>query len=240
MNPQDLFKAGKLNEAINALGVELRRDPVNLKGRTFLFELLCFSGDYDRAEKHLDVLSQAGPQSEMGVVLYRGLLNATRTRQEVYLKAKPQKPTPDKFTGATGGTLNGLPFEGIVDSDPRMGANLEVLAAGAYLKIPFSFLSSIEIGPPRRLRDTLWIPATIRTTAAFRDRELGEAFLPALTPFAAKHPSDEVRLGRETVWEESEDGEMCPIGQKLLLVDGEEMPILELRKLEFASALAAS
>jgi type VI secretion system protein ImpE len=234
MTPLDLLKAGKLDEAIGALSDELRRDPADVRERTFLFELLCFSGDYDRAEKHLDVLSQAGPKSEMGVVLYRGLLNATRTRQDVYPKGKLQNTSPDSSAASSSGKYNGLPFEGIVDSDPRIGVNLEVFAAGAYLKIPFSFLSSIEVGPPRRLRDTLWIPAVIHATPAFRDRELGECFLPALTPFAAKHPNDNVRLGRETVWEEGEDGEMRPIGQKLLLINGEEIPILEMRELEFA------
>src|ERR1700739_2409728 len=212
MTPQDLLKAGKLNEAIGALSEGLRRDPGNLRDRTFLFELLCFSGEYDRAEKHLDVLGQAGPQSEMGAVLYRALLNATKTRQEVYAKGTFRKPSLTDSPTPVGGKFNGAPFDGIVDSDPRIGANLEVLAAGAYLRVRFSLISSIEMGPPRRLRDTLWIPATIRATPAFRDRELGEAYLPALTPFAAKHSSDEVRLGRQTVWEETEDGELCPIG----------------------------
>src|SRR5579864_6881364 len=155
MTPQDFLKAGKLNEAIGALAEELRRDPANLKARTFLFELLCFSGEYDRAEKHLDVLAQAGPQSEMGAALYRGLLHGMRTRQDVYTKAKAQDPASDNSKPAPSGSLNGAPFGEIVDADPRIGANLEVLAAGAYLKIPFSLLASIEIGAPRRLRDTL-------------------------------------------------------------------------------------
>jgi type VI secretion system protein ImpE len=234
MTPQDLLKAARLNEAINALSEELRSDPANLKGRTFLFELLCFCGDYDRAERHLDVLSQASPQSEMGAVLYRGLLNAMRTRQEVYPKGKIQNLLSAGVTGPLSGRLNETPFERIVDSDPRIGANLEVFSAGAYLRIPFSVISSVEIDPPRRLRDTLWIPAVIHATSAFGGRELGECYLPALTPFAANHQSDVVRLGRETVWEEGEEGEISPIGQKLLLINGEEVPILEIRKLEFA------
>jgi len=51
MTATDLFQAGRLDEAVLALGVELRRDPTDSKRRTFLFELLCFSGEYDRAEK---------------------------------------------------------------------------------------------------------------------------------------------------------------------------------------------
>ena len=38
-----------------------------------------------------------------------------------------------------------------------------------------------------------------------------------------------------TLWEDTEDGEPAPAGQKMFLVDDEEFPILELRKLEFHS-----
>jgi len=86
----------------------------------------------------------------------------------------------------------------------------------------------------------LWAPAVLRTTPAFQGRELGEAFLPTLTPFSFKNANDAVRLGRETVWEENAGGEVYPVGQKILLADGQEIPILEVRKLEFASVPAAS
>jgi type VI secretion system protein ImpE len=241
MNPQDLFKAGKLSEAISSLSEQLRRNPEDSKSRTFLFELLCFSGDYDRAGRQLDVLAGAGPQSEMGALSYRALLSATKTRQDIYSERnRPASAIEPPGEDVVKGSLNGRPFRSLVDADPRLGPNLEVFAAGSYILIPFSLLSSVEISPPRRLRDLLWIPAVIRTTPAFQNRELGETLLPALTPFAAKHSSDTVRLGRETVWEEDESGQLCPVGQKILLVDGEEMPILDVRTLEFAAAARAA
>jgi len=86
---------------------------------------------------------------------------------------------------------------------------------------------------PKRLRDLLWTPATVRTGPAFRHLELGEVMIPALCPFTCKHADDAVRLGRMTVWEE-EEGEAIPYGQKMLTVDGEDFPLLELRKLEFS------
>src|ERR1700676_2405343 len=116
MNPQDLFKAGKLNEAIAALGEELRRDPTNSKSRTFLFELLCFAGEYERAEKHLDVLAQGGSQSDLGALLYRGALNATYTRQDLFRDGKlPRPAAPSESTDVIGGALNGVPFETLAD-----------------------------------------------------------------------------------------------------------------------------
>jgi type VI secretion system protein ImpE len=58
-----------------------------------------------------------------------------------------------------------------------------------------------------------------------------------LSPFAWQHADEAVRLGRMTVWEEDESGAVVPVGQKMLLVDGEEFPFLEIRRLEFASPL---
>jgi type VI secretion system protein ImpE len=53
-----------------------------------------------------------------------------------------------------------------------------------------------------------------------------------MSPLSSQHPDDVVRLGRTTEWCEDESGEISPFGQKMLLVDGEEFPFLELRHLE--------
>jgi type VI secretion system protein ImpE len=233
MTPQQLFKAGKLDEAIQALSAELRNFPLDVKRRTFLFELLCFAGDYERAEKHLEVLAKESQQSGMGALLYRAALHAERTRMDTFEKKEfpaAQPPAPRE------GTLNGVRFSEIADADPRIGARLEVLSAGAYMWIPMAHIESIEMQPPKRLRDTLWAPLIIKTGPAFRQAELGESLLPVVYPFSWKHSDTEVRLGRQTVWEEQEDGTEVPFGQKVLLVDGQEIGILEVRKLEFDAA----
>ncbi len=69
---------------------------------------------------------------------------------------------------------------------------------------------------------------------------MGEILLPVLTPFASQHPDPAVRLGRETVWEETSEGEQVPAGQKILLADDEEWPLLELRSIHIAIAQMAS
>src|SRR5438477_11261648 len=57
MNPQELFRAGRLADASKALSAELCDNPTDVRRRTFLFELLCFAGEYDRADNQLDVLA---------------------------------------------------------------------------------------------------------------------------------------------------------------------------------------
>jgi len=239
MNSRELYAAAKLDEAVQALGSELRNDPTDTRRRTFLFELLCLTGEYDRAEKQLDILADLGKEAAMGTLLYRSALQAARTRRDMFEKKTFPLGAGPADAAPAGGTLNGQAFETIEDADPRIGARLEVFAAGAYLWLPFEHIASVRMEPPKRLRDTIWIPAILQTGPKCKGLDLGEVLLPALTPLVSKHPQNSVRLGRETVWEEA-DGETVPAGQKLLLVDGEEIPILEVRNLLFAASSAAA
>jgi type VI secretion system protein ImpE len=239
MNAQELFRAGKLAEAVQALGAELRDNPADAKRRTFLFELLCFAGDYQRAEKQLDVLASDGQTAEMGALLYRAALHAERIRQTIFEKQNYPLTDPESDTPASG-TLNGKPFQFFSDADPRLGARLEVFAAGDYLWIPLHHIASVELQAPARLRDLLWTPAIVRTGPAFKGKELGEVLLPALSPLSWKHADDQVRLGRATDWQDDGAGNVLPFGQKIFAVDEDDIPILEIRKLEFATALPAA
>ena len=233
MTAQELWKAGKLDEAIQALNGELRSNPTDAKRRTFLFELLCFAGQYDRAEKQLEILAQGGQQAEMGTLLYRAALHAERLRHGMF--EKNSYPL-SSASSAVSGTLNGKAFSSLSDADSRIGANLEVFAAGAYVWLPFTVIATVEIRPPKRLRDLLWAPALIRCSENYQGQELGEVLVPVLTPFAWKHANPEVRLGRATVLEKVEKDGPFPMGQKFLLADDDEVTILDLRNLVLTPA----
>jgi type VI secretion system protein ImpE len=60
---RELFGAGRLDEAIELLGVELRDHPADAQRRTFLLDLLTFAGKYDRAERQLDALARGDARS---------------------------------------------------------------------------------------------------------------------------------------------------------------------------------
>lgn len=236
MNAKELYQAGKIEDAILLLAADLRKDPTDPRSRTFLFELLCFTGELDRAEKQLDILSDISKEAGMGTLIYRSAFQAERLRREMFEKKSFPQTTAEPVTQVT---VNGAVFGTIEDADPRIGPRLEVYAAGSYLWLPFAHITSIRMEPPRRLRDLIWIPAILKTGPECGGLDLGEVMVPALTPFAFRHADNSVRLGRQTVWEEI-DGVVAPAGQKLLLVDGEEFPILEVRTLEFPAADAAA
>lgn len=239
MNPQELYRAGRLTDAIKAVSAELRDNPTDIRRRTFLFELLCFAGEYERADKQLEVLGQAGPSAELGVLLYRSALYAERQRHALFERGELPPEKDDEST--RGGMVNGSAFSSFSDADPRTGARLEIFAAGNYLLLPLAHVASIQIPAPQRLRDLLWTPAAVRTTPSFKGTELGEVLLPVLAPFSWKHPDEAVRLGRATAWEKPDGVEyQVPFGQKMWQVDEEEIPFLELRALEFNPASVAA
>ena len=228
-DPVELYRNGRLSDAIEALAAALRKNPADTQRRTFLFELLCFAGEYDRAEKQLDVLAAAGQDAQLGALLYRSALHAARARQQMFRSG--DLPLSGLAPRPVAGTLNGQPFRSLRDADPRLGARLELFAAGQYLWIPLEHVESVRMEPPRRVRDLCWAPALVRTGPTFQGRELGEVLIPALTPEASQHPDGAVRSGQATEWMVLTDGSELPVGQKLWRVDDEEIPFLELREL---------
>jgi type VI secretion system protein ImpE len=227
---KDLFAAGRVTEAITVLGSWLRDHPEDVPQRTFLFDLLCVAGQYDRAEKQLSVLAQGTKEAQLGATLYYAALHAERERNELFRsEAFPQSQATDQVSG----TLNGKPFTSIRDADPDIGARLEVYAAGAYLWLPFHYIASIAMEPPKHLRDTVWPSAMVMTGPSFKGTELGQVIIPAIYPFSWKDPDESVWLGRSTVWNADDQGREYPSGQKVFIVDGEEFPLLDVRTLEF-------
>lgn len=234
MDAAALYKAGQLRPAIEALGLELRKQPADIKRRTFLFELLCFAGEYDRASKQLDVLAAASKDAESGAMLYRAALHAQRTREDMFERG--ELPTGAEVESPSG-TINGEAFEALADEDDRIGANLEVYIAGSYTWVPFRYIESVQIQKPAKLRDLLWAPAILMATKEFRLQDLGEVLIPVMAPLSWKHPDDNVKLGRTSVWVEDAENGAVPAGQKILTAGQKDYPLLEIRDVEFVHAL---
>lgn len=235
MDAHQLFKAGRLGDAIASLEHSIRNDPTDQRSQTFLFELLCFAGDFDRAEHQLNTLVDGHrKESVLGTRLYKSVVHAEKTRQKMFAARNFPSAILDNLGSepAIAGKLNGKEFSSISDSDPRIGNRLEIFVAGDYLWISYADIASVHVTAPRRLRDLLWIPAHITTGASFDSRELGEVMIPSMAPLSWQHPDEEVRLGRVSDWCEDEAGDVAPYGLKTILVDHEEIPVVEIRELE--------
>jgi type VI secretion system protein ImpE len=260
MNARECFNAGELSQAMEAIGAEVKSNPADPQRRTFLFELLCFSGELDRAGKQLEVIAQQGADSDVAVQTYRVALQGESARRQVFSgngipglpkqipsytgfhlkaiqflqagqneQARLQLEEATQFYPSLQGQLNGQPFTSLSDCDDVLGPFLEALVGSTYSWIPWESIRSVEILPPKYLRDLVWLPASIELTIG----PLGQVFLPCLYPGSYQSSNDQIRLGRLTDWRTDVEGLSLGIGQKLLAVDERELSIAEVRQIEF-------
>ncbi len=98
MNAVELYQAGDLQGAITAATQHLKSKPTDEASRLLLAELLCFSGDIERAEKQLDVISRQSTQGAVTLALYRQLLRGEAAREQVLREGRTpevvQAPLP--------------------------------------------------------------------------------------------------------------------------------------------------
>jgi type VI secretion system protein ImpE len=78
-----LFRAGKLDAAIEAANGQVRRAPGELGGRILLAELLLFAGNLERCDVILDVAAQTDPTAAVVVAEFRQLLRAETSRRQL-------------------------------------------------------------------------------------------------------------------------------------------------------------
>ena len=225
---RELYRDGKLTEAVSCLQLWLRDNPGDRNARSFLFELLCFAGEFDRARKQLVVLGESSGESHLGVAFYLAALSGEVERQAWYAAPEPSAaPPPEILTGQ----WNGKDFSGIRDLDTRLGSKFEFLAAGKYHRLDFRNIRRVEFVAPIRLRDTYWRSASLVFSAEMGATE-ADILVPVLYPATFLFDDDQTRLGRTTDFALNETGEEVPCGQRVFLLGGEEVPIMDLQVLE--------
>ena len=80
----DLFRAGRLADALAAANAEVKAAPTDLGRRVLLAELLLFSGNLERADVILDAAGQLDPSVAVVVSEFRQLLRAETARRQLY------------------------------------------------------------------------------------------------------------------------------------------------------------
>lgn len=252
--------SGNLSEAVNSVLGSVKKNPTDAAARTFLFELSCFSGDWDRAEKQLDVIGHQDANAMMGSLIYRGNFSAERDRMKHFAD----------------GTLPEIAMELPEYVKDLLKAN-ELLRAGKTLEAR-SMLDAVEDARPafpctvngidrddfRDYNDLtmcvfeaivkdsyVWLPFEQVEKIEFLDRKSlrdiywlhasfeltngtnGEMFVPSLYVNSWKHSDDQVRLGRAVDWRDAGEDIYIGEGSRLYSAGGEELSILDIKSIEF-------
>ena len=258
-NADQLLRAGDLDGARTALIEIVRKEPANEQARMFLFQLLALTGDWQKARKHLDTLSQLSGTAQMLASAYGQAIAAEAEREAVFTgtararqhvasdwaegiveaiellgkgdfdAAAEARDTAFGNAPDTSGTIDGERFEWLTDADSRFGPCFEAIIGGRYGLQPFDQVERIVSEGPTDLRDLVWYPVQI----AFKTGQSVAAFLPARYPGTEAGGSADEVLARATSWLETPLGD-AGRGQHLwTFSSGEDRELLSLRTVTF-------
>ena len=136
---QSSIAAGNLTDALAELQASVREDPSNPALRTFLFQLLAVTGDYQRALTQLNVAADLDPDALLMAQAYRELIQCEVFRSSVFNGV--QSPLVLGEPSAWMGQL----ISALAPAAAGRGAEARAIAESAFEQAPEVSLSLIHI-----------------------------------------------------------------------------------------------
>ncbi len=249
-----------LGGAIAAAIETVKKQPTNISARTFLFELSCFSGDWDRAEKQLDAIGHQDPNAGIGSIIYRQNFKCERDRANLF--AHSTRPefiggVPDHVedllravdlvrqgdTAAARELLdkveeerpaNAVTINGETYEDFRDYNDLTMCVFEVFLKDQYVWLPMEQVVSVEFLeRKSLRDIYWPQAQIELINGTSGEMFFPSLYADSWKNDDDQVRLGRSVDWRDLGNEVFIGEGSRLFWADGKDLPALDVKTIAF-------
>lgn len=258
MTTAELIKAGRLTEARQQMVQEVKAAPADLGKRTTLCQVLCFCGEWDKAERHLDAICTQDPKRETGVQVYRNLIKAERERLEVLqLRRRPAflteaPPWLDTYWSG----LEKMAASALQEAESlfhKVSAE-QVKVSGTVNQAPFTGIGNTDSRLSCFLEAFvheryIWIPfVSVRELIISAPKTLMDllwvsasitawsgltmnCYLPVLYAASSSHEDERVRLGQMTDWQAIGGPFAKGAGQQVLQIGDTDMALLEIREL---------
>ncbi|MCA9059797.1 MAG: tetratricopeptide repeat protein [Planctomycetaceae bacterium] len=260
--PLELFQAGDPDGALELATAAVKNKPTDIAARSLLCEILCFSGDLERADRQLDSIVKIDPQAAPGVSLMRHLIRSEMSRQEVYEQGR----VPDFLELPTESQQNRLQAllsvrEGngaLAVEQLNAAAELDPDLTGSLNGNPFEGFCDMDdlLGSVMEVFTATgkyyWLncdqivsidfePVTHITDMLWRSASIettgsvtGRVHIPAVYHGSARSDNPLVRIGRTTEWvQQDEQSPVRGAGRREFLIGDDPVSILEIRSLRF-------
>ncbi len=260
MDSKELIRAGRLSEARTQLIEEVRSSPADAGKRTLLFQVHSFLGEWEKADRHLDVIAAQDSSRETGVQIYKNLVHAERERLEVFDKGRrpsflPKAPPYIEIYYDACGKLAEKKIEEAREQFDKIDALIPVIS-GTVNNRNFTGLRDTDIFLSFFLEAIaheryVWIPfesvreLSIAPPASLFDLIWAQTrittwegltlncFLPVCYAGSYIHEDERVRLGRMTDWIALGGPYYRGAGQHVYQIGEEDTPILDIREIIF-------
>jgi type VI secretion system protein ImpE len=261
MNANELYKAGKLAEAVEAAIADVKKKPTDLTARYTLAQLLCFTGDLERADSHLDAISTQEPERLVVVALIRQLIRGEQWRRQCFdegrvpeFLAEPS-PTLRAHLQATIALREGNTVEAVEkvreaqEQRPKSSGTCDGQAFDEFRDLDDRTASFFEVLTSNG--KYYWIPTERIERIEFRPPETlfdlvwrpnlmdcrggpeGEVYIPALYHGTYRETDEALRLGRATDWRGEEANFIQGVGQRVVLAGDRDVSIMEVGEITF-------
>jgi type VI secretion system protein ImpE len=253
---RELLREGDLAGALQALQAQIRAEPAKPEHRVFLFQLLCVTGEWDRALTQLAVAAEMDPGTLGMVHVYRSAVQAEVLRREVFSGRKTPLifGDPDEWIALLLESLKLTAIGEIAKGQELREQAFELAPAtlGLLNGQPFEWLADADMRLGPMLEAIMngryyWIPFhriaelqieepqdlrdLVWVPARFKWTNGGEAvaLLPGRYPGSEASPEPLVRLARRTEWVDQGHGLYFGLGQRMLATDADEFPLMDVR-----------
>lgn len=256
---------GDLEQALQQLQLEVRKDPSDVKHRIFLFQLLVVMGQWDRALTQLNLIGELDAGALAMVQTYREAIFCEALRKEVF--AGKRTPVvfgePEQWTALLFEALR-LAAEGQYDKSQDVRDQAFELAptTSGLIDEPqmqsFNWIADADprLGPMLEVIINgryYWLPfQSIRTIQIEAPEDLrDQVWMPAHFTLAnegetvgliptryvgSEHSDDnQIRCGHKTIWQQIDTTLFEGLGQRMLATDIGEFSLMDLRQIRFGS-----
>jgi type VI secretion system protein ImpE len=260
MDPKELIRAGRLSEARTQLIEEVKSSPSDAGIRTLLFQVRSFCGEWDKAERDLDIIAAMDAGKEAGVQVYKNLVHAEKERMEVFRNGRrpsfmPQTPPYTEVYFTAREKLAGKEFDEAKELFDQIDARIPVISGTVNGK-SFTGMKDTDIYVSHFLEAFaheryVWIPfESIRELSITPPKSLFDllwcsavittwegltlnCFLPVIYAGSYANEDDRIRLGRMTDWTPLGGTYAKGLGQHVFQIGEEEVPMLEIHEILF-------
>ncbi len=267
MDARQLLRSGDPRAALEQLKQEVRKSPRDGGLRTFLFQLFCVFGEWDRAVTQLTVAGELDPLALPMMQTYRATIRCELLRARVF--DGRSTPTifgnPEPWMSLLIEANRGLAAGRVAESAALRDAAFEQApsASGRIDGQAFEWIADADprLGPMLEAiveGKYYWVPFTrlqaldIEAPADLRDQVWmpahfiwsngGEAFGFIPTRYLGSESQDDatLALSRRSEWQDRGEGWFLGLGQRMLATDAGEFPLMDVRRIEFDAAAEAA
>ena len=250
-----------LDAALRYLQEQVRQRPADAKLRVFLFQLLCVTGQWERALSQLNVAADLDAQALGMAQMYRDAVQCEMLRAKVF--AGERSPLifgePPEWLALLIESLlvTATPRKGEAQSLRERAFESAPASPGAVDGAAFEWIADADmrLGPvceavingryywvpfERLTKVDLEAPTDLRdvvwTPAHFQFSNGGEAvgLIPTRYPGSESAADDQLRLARKTVWSEVSPDVFTGQGQRQFSTDTGDHPVMDVRSIALA------